>query len=329
MGEKFVPEIYDSSSRLENFPIFVKPDIGQGSRGAVAVYSIDELNSLQMNFNSSNDLDFFKHYVVSEYMPGDEITVDCFSTLEDGLLFHSPRKRSLVRSGVSVETKQMESSSEIDQIADAISKKLKFNGAWFFQIKKSVDGSFKLLEVGGRLAGSSGLRRSQGINLAQLSVISYMGGNVKIPSSEVGAGFIHRRIITDSFQIDFEFDILAVDLDDTLILEGVLNFNLIALIHKCISMHKKVWLVTRHRFDPLETLSRHRVSDLFDKIIHVPEQASKAEYLQSEMQILFFDDSFRERQSCSNLKNVLALDASAIDGILQGLAFSKNRFQHE
>lgn len=329
MGETFVPEIYDSNSHIEKFPIFLKPDVGQGSRGVVAVYSIEELNSLQVNFNSSNDRDFFTHYVVSEYLPGDELTVDCFSTLKEGLLFHSPRKRSRVRSGVSVETKQIESSLEIDEIAAAISKKLKFSGAWFFQIKKSVSGLYKLLEVGGRLAGSSGLRRSQGINLAQLSVLSCMGEDVTIPSSKVGAGFIHRRLIQDSFQIDFKFEILAIDLDDTLILGGFLNIQLIALIHECISSHKKVWLVTRHRFNPIETLRKHRVSDLFDEIIHVTEKESKADYLRGEMKILFIDDSFKERQSCSMLQNVLALDVSAIDGLLQGLTSSLNRSQNE
>lgn len=327
--ESFIPEIYHSGSSHEKFPIFLKPDVGQGSEGTFVVDSIDELNLLKMNFNAVSDMDFYKYYVVSEYLPGQELTVDCFSTLEDGLLFQSPRRRSLVRNGASVETQQIDSTSEIYKITKAISKKLKFSGAWFFQVKESVEGSFKLLEIGGRLAGSSGLRRSQGVNLAHLSLLASMGIQVSIPTTGVGAGFIHRRLITDSFQIDFEFEILAVDLDDTLILDGVLNFNLIALIHKCISMHKQVWLVTRHRFDPLETLSKHRISDLFDKIILVPEQASKAEYLQSEMQVLFFDDSFRERLSCSKLTNVLALDVSAIDGILQGLAFLKNRFQDE
>ena len=37
-GEKFIPRTYASASEVENFPVFVKPEIGQGSNGAMKKY---------------------------------------------------------------------------------------------------------------------------------------------------------------------------------------------------------------------------------------------------------------------------------------------------
>lgn len=321
----FVPKIYDSISSEDNyFPIFLKPDVGQGSIGANLIETYDDLQSHILQFQEGSGLGFYQYNVVSEYLPGEELTVDCFSTLENGLVFHSPRLRTQVRNGASIETKHMDSTPEIDYIAEEISKKLQFRGAWFFQVRKTQDDVFKLLEIGGRVAGSSGLRRVQGVNLAQLSIFTHLGQSLKFPVPHLPGEFIHRRVISDSFEFDFKFDVLAVDLDDTLIINGSVNHMLVALIHKCISMEKQIWLITRHASDPIKTLSKFKVGEIFDEVIQVPESSSKGEYFK-DRHVLFFDDSFRERDSCFKLPNVLSLDTSAVQGVLRGLTTSNNR----
>ena len=75
-----------------NYPMFAKPDIGNGSRGVRVIHNEEELNALP------------EGYVVREYLPGDEFTVDCFTDQSGVLLFASPRKRTRISGGIAVDT---------------------------------------------------------------------------------------------------------------------------------------------------------------------------------------------------------------------------------
>lgn len=66
----FIPQYYSDWKRVEQFPVFVKPDIGQGAQGTALVLN-------------RQDLDFFRKknsdVVICEYLPGNEYTIDCLT----------------------------------------------------------------------------------------------------------------------------------------------------------------------------------------------------------------------------------------------------------
>lgn len=88
----FVPRTYsiDQIGAIETFPVFVKPDSGQGSQGTKKIESRSEFEHIE-NLTDS---------VICEYLPGDEFTVDCFTDRFGKLLFCNPRKRSRIMYGI-------------------------------------------------------------------------------------------------------------------------------------------------------------------------------------------------------------------------------------
>jgi carbamoyl-phosphate synthase large subunit len=79
-----VPRIFNRPSDVKSFPVFVKPDRGQGSKDAALVKDMATLKTLL-----END----KGLIVMENLPGKEYTVDCFSDRERGLLFFGRERK--------------------------------------------------------------------------------------------------------------------------------------------------------------------------------------------------------------------------------------------
>ena len=150
-GEDFLPEIY---KEINSYPVFIKPKEGQGAVGAKLVKSEKDIPDVDL-----------KDYVICEYLPGEEYTVDCFTNFQGELKVISPRSRNRLLAGVCVSGKTEELADEIKHIAERINSKLKFNGLWWFQIKKDVNGKWKLLEISTRCAGTMCLTRAKGLNL--------------------------------------------------------------------------------------------------------------------------------------------------------------------
>ena len=141
------PTVYSRNNAA--FPVFLKPDVGQGSKGTFIA-------------RNQSDLDFYMakdaSLLILEYLPGEEYTVDCFTDRNRNLLFVGPRLRSRVLNGISVGTFSVRD-EEFTGIAKRINQQLVLNGAWFFQVKRSANGVLKLMEIAPRIGGSSGLCR--------------------------------------------------------------------------------------------------------------------------------------------------------------------------
>ena len=86
------PEIYSTAEEVEKYPVFVKPDKGQGSRGAAIIP-----NRISLDVALARD----SSLIVFEYLPGREFTVDCFSDRESGVLYARGRTRARITSGIS------------------------------------------------------------------------------------------------------------------------------------------------------------------------------------------------------------------------------------
>jgi hypothetical protein len=300
-----VPQLFPDPGAVEDFPVFVKPDRGQGSQGARVVWSRDELRRSLADVPGA---------IVSEYLPGEEYTVDCFSDREEGLLFAGARIRRRVRNGIAVNTRTVDL-PEAPGLARIIGERLALHGAWFFQLRRASDGTLALLEVGPRIAGSMAAHRVQGVNFPLLCVYEHERVPIRIQTNP-GAVELDRAL-GNRYRHAIDFSVLYVDLDDTLVLGGRVNEEVIRLVYQCINQGKKVVLITRRTRALEETLAEHRIAGLFDEIVRVPEGEKKSRYVKDQDSI-FVDDSFSERLDVSTERHVPTFDSSMIELITSG-----------
>lgn len=299
-GKVRVPRVYDSVSEIVSFPVVVKPDRGQGSQGVRVIHTKDELNHAMHEV---------RNLVICEYLPGEEFTVDCFSDRERGLLFAGARSRRRVRNGISVNT-VTEQLPEVWQIADIISRTLRLRGAWFFQLKRALDGVLTLLEVAPRIAGAMAAHRVIGVNFPLLSIFEHERLNVKLL---INPGEVELdRALSNRYRYQLAFKIAYIDLDDTLILNGRVDLQVIKFIYQCINQGKQVKLITRHQDDLGDTLRKHHLLSIFDDVIHITAGMPKSSLI-TERDAIFVDDSFSERMDVSLKCGIPTFDGSMLE----------------
>lgn len=299
-----VPFLYDTPNQVTSFPVLVKPDRGQGSFGVRKVDNHEEL---------ADAIASIPDPIVSEYLPGEEYTVDCFSDRERGLLFAQARSRRRTRNGISVNT-LTENIAGVKEIAKRIHAELQMRGAWFFQLKKAADSELALLEVAPRIAGAMAAHRAMGVNFPLLSIFE----EERLPLSiMINPGEIELdRALVNRYRHEIHFESLYIDLDDTLILNGRVNTEIVRLIYQCINNGKKVKLLTRHRDELTQTLAKHRLIGLFDEVIHLKANEPKSAFI-IEKDAIFIDDSFAERREVHNATGIPTFDCSMVELLTQ------------
>jgi hypothetical protein len=97
-----------------------------------------------------------------------------------------------------------------------------------------------------------------------------------------------------------------------LILDNQINLQVIKLLFQCINQSKKIILLTRHREDLNETLTKYRLLGLFDEIIHLRYGEKKSSYI-CQADAIFLDDSFAERMDVLKHCNIPTFDCSMIE----------------
>lgn len=287
------PTIFNAINEITEYPVFVKPDIGYGSRG---VKKINNNNELQIVLKNNSDL------LIMEYLPGKEYTVDCFSNYKNDLLFLGLRERARINNGISVNTSNLPLTADVIEFANKINQALKPNGAWFFQIKKREDGQIVLMEIASRFGGSSSVFRAKGINFAELSLYNLLGKPVSIIENNFGVTL--DRALTNKYHLDIRYNHAYIDFDDTLIVHGKVNTEMISLIYKFINDGIKIHLITKHEFDLSLTMKKHKIPvEIFDEIIHLDKKHNKSDFIIFK-DAIFIDDSFSERLSVHKTHNI-------------------------
>nr|PZN83570.1 MAG: carboxylate--amine ligase [Pseudomonadota bacterium] len=300
-----VPRLYESADDVKDFPVLVKPDKGQGSFGVTLASNREQLLSA---------LATVPNPIICEYLPGEEYTVDCFSDRESGVLFAGARIRKRMRNGISVHSETV-SLPEALAMARAISGVLDLHGAWFFQVRRAKTGELALLEVAPRIAGSMATHRVQGVNFPLLSILEAE----RVPLTiRTNAGVVEiDRALQTRYKHSIEFSTLYLDLDDTLLVRGQVNIELIELIFMCINAGKRIVLITRHAGDLAETLAKHRLTGLFDEIVHLRAGERKSDYV-SDRNAIYVDDSFSERTDVAVHCGIPTFDCSMIELLIRG-----------
>lgn len=297
----FIPKIY---SEIKRFPVFIKPRESQGSKGAKLINSGNEL-SPNINLND---------YVICEYLPGEEYTVDCLTDKNGKLIFVSPRSRKRVLAGVTVSGAIEELTPEIQFIAENINKKMSFLGLWWFQIKKDSQGRWKLLEISTRVAGTMCLTRARGVNLPLLSVYIAMNYDVDVTPNTYKVQ-VDRTLIS-RYKIDYEYNTVYMDFDDTIIVNGKVNQYAIWFLFQCKNLNQKVILITKHENEIYDTFKEHGISqELFTKIIHLKIDDNKISYINPHKAI-FIDNAYQERAAVARKYSIPVFDVDGIEVLL-------------
>ena len=296
------PIVYNINDiKFYDFPVFLKPKIGYGSRGCHIIKNIEDLNK---NYDDN--------MLIVEYLENEEYTIDCF-THNNKLIYTNVRERVLYKNGLSVITKNIfdDNTSYINNIADQINKTLEFTGSWFFQIKRNKNNKFKLLEVSTRIAGASSINRLIGCNLPLLSVYLHFNYPVEIIKNEYN--FTVNKYLRNHFDFKLlkDYNNIYIDLDDTLIVNNKVNTNIIQFIYKSINYDKNIFLITRHKNNVNDTLTKYKIDkNLFTEIYHIIDMSSKSTFINKNS--ILIDDSYSERKSCIK-NNILVFDIDCVE----------------
>lgn len=178
----------------------IKPCVGNGSRGIrVITNDIDRFdllfsqkpNSLYM---SSDELDLIlagrdiPPMVVSEYLPGEEVTVDALNN--DGQVeLVLIRRRTRMSGGISVQGAFIEN-PQIESLVRDVSVAIPgLNGPIGFQLKMDRSGFYHIIESNPRIQGTSVAAAGLGINIPKLAVDMALGKTLDIADRREGVAF--------------------------------------------------------------------------------------------------------------------------------------------
>lgn len=304
-----VPRTYASLSEVTDFPVFIKPDVGYGSRN---VCLAKDRSAAEVYLGSLGE----GESVICEYLPGVEFTVDCFSDRKGELLFVGARERHRISNGISVNTRNSPKFPELFPVcARRINEAMTPRGAWFFQMKLDRNGEPKLLEVAARLGGSSSLFRSQGVNFALLTAFDAFDINVSITKNDYGSEL--DRALHNRYRLGLEYSTVYVDYDDCVLLGDKVNHEMVGYLFQSINRGKKVVLITRHAGDLEGSLRRYRLAGLFDEVIHLRQGEPKSRYIDPASSI-FIDDSHAERAEVKRIHGIAVFSPDMVETLLLG-----------
>lgn len=302
--KKYIPKIYQLTDEID-YPVFIKPDIGAGGKNT---HIVNEYKDLKKYLKT-------RKYLISEFLPGDEITVDCFTARNRKLCFIGPRTRERITSGVSFRSKNIELTKEIEEIANDLNKSFVFRGLWFFQLKKDKNGDYKLMEISVRTAGTMALYRQLGINFAALSLFNFMGYDISILSNKFSVEL--DRYYKSCYKVSIDYENIYLDFDDTLIVNGKVNTDLMKLIYQWLNCNKKIYLISKHETDIYEDLEKYRINkEIFEKIIIISPDEYKVNYIDKNKAI-FIDNYFIERKKVLEELKIPVFDVDAIECLIE------------
>lgn len=301
----FIPTTYSSPEEVEQYPVFVKPSIGQGSNGARKIENRRELKEA---------LEADRELVICEYLPGMEYTSDCFTDRNGNLLVCKFRDRERIRSGIAVRSRSLECPAEVARIAEELNTRFHFKGAWFFQVKLDSSGHYKLLEISPRIPGTMGLSRNSGINFPMLTLFVFWGYDVSV--IENCYDIMLDRAFYSAYRVGIEYDHIYLDFDDTVTLDDTVNPEVMRFIYQAVNRGKQIHLLSRHAGDLIQDLHRlHIDRGLFAEVIVLAGEEEKWEYIQ-EKKAIFIDDSFAERKKVKEKTGVPVFDVDMIESLI-------------
>lgn len=309
-GEKYIPDTYsaDHLDSIPDYPVFIKPDSSQGSKGAALIHNRGQLG----------DIENLKDYVICEYLPGTEYTVDCFTDKGGKLLFCNPRIRTRLMNGITARGNDVELTAEFEEIINSLNARIRFRGYWYVQLKRDAKGQLKLLEICTRFAGSFAISKGKGVNLPLLALCDFAGLDTEVIQNDYTVECDKTYI--DRYKLNMAYSHVYIDYDDTVTTkEGkAVNPYVIAYLYECKYKGIRLSLITRHRDTFKEELSdsfqRLSISGtLFDEIIELKWDETKRDVIKDSKDSIFIDNSFKERKEIHDAFGIPVFDISNMD----------------
>lgn len=170
------------------FPCFVKPVRGKGARGIARCNDADEL---AYQVSQRDDL------IISDYLPGEEYSIDCLSDLNGKALAAVPRERIAVKEGICVKGRTVRDPEMIQACLD-LAEFLGLQGPSCIQMKRDADGKMQFVEVNPRMGGATIFATLAGVNIAWLLLELAQGREVEIePFREITILRHYDEVVVD------------------------------------------------------------------------------------------------------------------------------------
>lgn len=301
--ETFCPQVYSVEKLV--FPCFAKPKIGQGAQFCQLLQNENDLKLLAKPV---------QEMLFCEYLPGIELTVDCFTDRNGKLIYTGARTRDVIKQGIAYASGSYPLSDEVIRIVQRINAGLSPHGLWFCQLKQDIKGNWKLLEVSTRIATTMNLTRCKGVNLPLLALYDALGYAVDVLDNPFSIKI--SRSLQTKYELSLEYQTVYLDLDDTLIVNEAVNTKMIAFVYQCMNKGKNVVLLTKHDGDVQAYLQQYKIdSSLFSRIIHIGDEEKKVQYFEDKKGILI-DNLYVERKEALHF-GLAVFDVDAIDALLE------------
>ena len=166
-GQVPVPrtERYDQADPQSwTYPVIVKPRTGSGSRDISVVGSSLALASL----DASAD------FIVQEFLPGEEYSIDVLADAAGHVVASVPRVRERVDSGVSVAGRTLHD-GELERLGAAVATATGLTYIANVQFRRDAAGQPALLEVNPRVPGTLPLTVASGVDMPRMALDSLRG----------------------------------------------------------------------------------------------------------------------------------------------------------
>jgi hypothetical protein len=301
----FCPVVFQAIEDVKDYPVYVKLDEGQGSKGAFILRDKKMFEELKDPEN----------YVITEFLPGEELTIDCFTDRHGNLQFVGPRIRKRVFDGVCVNSETVEATDEIKAIGKVVSDKIGIRGSWYFQLKRDENSKYKLLEASNKIAGNMNVFRGLGVNFPMLMVYDYLDYDVQVFSNDyVLEG---ERALLSRYNARFDYDTIYIDFDDTITKNDMVNANVMQFIYHQRNKGRVIKLITKHKediFGTLEKLAIHK--GIFDEILHLKMEDEKYKFIKETERVIFVDNAYGERFAVKKYLNLPVFDVDALPTLI-------------
>lgn len=154
----------ETAQQTIQLPAFSKPRSGSGSRDLKKIDTEQDLKDLPTD----------GEFLVQEWLPGEEYSVDTYVSQAGHVLAAVPRIRMKTDSGIAITARTVHHQDVIDQ-AILLARHIGLRFVANIQFRRAVDGTPKLLEINPRFPGTLPITAAAGIDIPQLMVRDILG----------------------------------------------------------------------------------------------------------------------------------------------------------
>lgn len=296
----YYPRVYWTPEAVREFPVFLKPWIGAGSRDTFLVQDKPELERILAEKDG---------LLVSEYLPGPEFTVSCFTDRTGKLRFAGASTRERIQNGRAFLGQRAAEDADFRRIAEDLNARLVFRGSWFFQVKADRAGRLKLLEISVRQQGEMALYRLLGVNFAALAVYDAMGQDVAIVFNDLP--LVMDLKYAGIYRLDHDYR--RVYLDAGVFFREKVDPDLIRFLYRTVNEGRSITCLSFGGSDLTEELDRKRIHrSLFSELLEVRSEEELLCQLTEEKAVFISGDRGR-RQLVKESTRIPVFDLDALD----------------